>query len=96
MCGCAGDIPQGSSVKGEPCEQVTVEILNLYQSLVECVITKGEYAATKTNNTECAKAVAILQEWKEAISNNQGCSYYHYFPVMQDLIKRIILSSICR
>jgi hypothetical protein len=80
-----------------PCEVVTVETLNLYKWAVDCLVASGQYARSGCSEAETLSAKNILGDWiLEKEANYQSCRYMEYHPIVQDLVKRIMLSGVCQ
>jgi hypothetical protein len=98
MCGCANDtapVSFGTYSQDGPCGQINTDTLTLYRDTVQGVITTGGYKAVQSNARECQEAVKMLQDWM-AVKKESGdeCGYFRYAPVLQDLVKRILLSAV--
>lgn len=80
-----------------PCEAVTVDTLEIYKWSVDCLITSGLYDRATSNEAEAKAGREILINWiADKQQDYKSCTYQHYLPVMQDLVKRIMASGLCR
>lgn len=100
MCDCLTPVihfgGNTSHSQVEPCSQITTDTLMLYRMMVQCVQSKESYAPIGSNLKECSAAATVLENWMAAkAAGDDGCVYYQHMPVLQELIKRIILSGIC-
>lgn len=100
MCGCTPTVSTStSSSKASvgPCGSVTADILATYIQVIKCVLDKSAYAQVSSNETECLAVYDTLNAWKELKEQDPlDCTYLHYMPIVQDLVKRIILSGVCK
>lgn len=82
--------------QGNPCSRVTIDTLELYKERIECIVKSGRYGEVPTSVEETTNAVNILSQWIEVkVHDPLSCEYMQYLSVMQDLVKRIILSAVC-
>jgi hypothetical protein len=76
------------------CAGITVELLNLWISQVQCAV--GRHQLIGESEKRISNALEILQNYKAYKQvEPEGCDYFEYVPLFQQLIVKIVEEGLC-
>lgn len=78
------------------CEQLPVDVLEIWKRKIDCVIDTNQIASITGNPVEVTNAQTVINEWIAAKHEDPAtCAYYEYLPLMQDIVNKCIIKGIC-
>lgn len=78
------------------CEGITIDLLNMYKRLVDCVISHSLYTQVSVSQAEINQAKALLITWISAKEiDPASCEHQEKLPLLQLIINKIVAFGQC-